>query len=324
MALIATSIYTLDRILRFSRFVFYLPTSTATLTPLPSSNATRVTLSRSMARAAPGSHAFLYIPSIRGLQTHPFTMVSRDPVEFVISARDGFTKDLFKAACEKPGRKVRAGIEGAYGHVPDVTGYERVMLFAGGSGATFAFALAVEWARTSKDVERKESVDFIWSVRTVGKLEPVLTTDCFNGWPLIHQTDQLEGFTAELAILEAHPRISMHVHITKLLEALPEKPVTLSSLDDISEVPIPGDNKDVKISAIARVGNRPLPSYAVPGRPDILSTIHGIANECDASQRIIVAACGPAGLSNDVRDAVKSCTKVDGPSLDLHLEAFGW
>lgn len=182
MALIATSIYTLDRILRFSRFVFYLPSSTATLTPLPSSNATRVTLSRSVARAAPGSHAFLYIPSIRGFQTHPFTMVNRDPVEFVISARDGFTKDLFKAACEKPGRKVRAGIEGAYGHVPDVTGYERVVLFAGGSGATFAFALAVEWAR-KKDVESKESVNFIWSVRTVGKFKTVFTGDCGNVQP---------------------------------------------------------------------------------------------------------------------------------------------
>lgn len=182
MALIATSIYTLDRTLRFSRFLFYLPANTATLTPLTSSNATRVTLSRYMARAAPGSHAFLYIPSIRALQTHPFTMISRDPVEFVISARDGFTKDLFKAACEKPGRKVRAGIEGAYGHVPDVTSYERVVLFAGGSGATFAFALAVEWAR-KKNVESKESLDFVWSIRTIGKLETIITGVYFNGQP---------------------------------------------------------------------------------------------------------------------------------------------
>lgn len=168
MALIATSIYTLDRALRFTRFFYYLPSTYATLTPLPSSNATRVTLSRSMAQASPGSHVFLYIPSIRLLQTHPFTMVNREPVEFVISARDGFTKSLFEAACKKPDMKVRAGIEGAYGSVPDTKGYERVVLFAGGSGATFAFALAVDWAR-KHGVESKARLDFVWSVRTVGK-----------------------------------------------------------------------------------------------------------------------------------------------------------
>jgi predicted ferric reductase len=168
MAIIAASTYTLDKTLRLSRFLHYLPSNTATLTPLHSSNTTRVTLTRSMAHAAPGSHAFLYIPSIRALQTHPFTMISRDPVEFVISARDGFTKNLFEAACEMPGRKVRAGVEGAYGRVPDVTSYDRVVLFAGGSGATFAFALAVEWAR-KQDIESKKCLDFVWSVRTIGK-----------------------------------------------------------------------------------------------------------------------------------------------------------
>jgi predicted ferric reductase len=158
----------LDRALRLSRFLYYLPSNTATLTPLRSSNATRVTLTRSMPRAAPGSHAFLYIPSIRALQTHPFTMISRDPVEFVISGRDGFTKDLFEAACEKPGRKVRAGIEGAYGNVPAIMGYERVVLFAGGSGATFTFALAAEWAK-KQDADSMKSLDFVWSIRTAGK-----------------------------------------------------------------------------------------------------------------------------------------------------------
>lgn len=180
MALIATSLYTLDRAIRFTRFIFYLPSNHATLTPLPSSKSTRVTLSRSMPNAAAGSHAFLYIPSIRAFQTHPFTMVSRNPIEFVISARDGFTNDLFKAACEKPGRKVRAGIEGAYGCVPDVTGYEKVVLFAGGSGATFAFALAVEWAK-KHDVERKGSLELVWSVRTAGKCkDPQLPTMPFS------------------------------------------------------------------------------------------------------------------------------------------------
>ena len=168
MALIATGMYTLNRVIRWSRFLYYIPSNTATLTPLHASNATRVTLSRSMPHAAPGSHAYLYIPSIAVLQSHPFTMVNRDPIEFVVSARTGFTKALFEAACEKPGRIVRAGVEGAYGRVPDVSRYDTVVLMAGGSGATFAFALAIEWARKN-DAESKGRLVFVWSVRTAGE-----------------------------------------------------------------------------------------------------------------------------------------------------------
>jgi predicted ferric reductase len=168
MALIATGMYTLNRVLRWTRFLYFIPSNTATLTPLHASNATRVTLSRSMTHAAPGSHSFLYIPSIAALQSHPFTMINRDPIEFVVSAQAGFTKRLFEAACEKPGRRVRAGVEGAYGCVPDVSRYDTVVLMAGGSGATFAFALAIEWARRN-DAESKGRCVFVWSVRTAGE-----------------------------------------------------------------------------------------------------------------------------------------------------------
>jgi hypothetical protein len=114
----------------------------------------------------------------------------------------------------------------------------------------------------------------------------------------------------------------MHVHITKLSAVLADKPASLISSDD-------DDEKSsvavvVEIPATPTGDNMPLPPYAVPGRPDVHSIIRRIASECEANQQVIVAACGPAGLSNDVRDAVGSCIDVDGPSLNLHLEAFGW
>ena len=113
-------------------------------------------------------------------------MVSRDPIEFVVSAQAGFTKRLFEAACEKPGRKVRAGVEGAYGCVPDVSRYDTVVLMAGGSGATFAFALAVEWARKN-DAESKGRCVFVWSVRTAGELIfPTLKTTRLQDYRASH------------------------------------------------------------------------------------------------------------------------------------------
>lgn len=332
MALIATSIYTLDRALRLSRFFYYLPSNTATLTPLRSSNATRITLTRSVAHAAPGSHAFLYIPSMRAFQSHPFTMVNRDPIEFVVSAREGFTKDLFKAACEKPGRTVMAGVEGAYGNVPDVARYEKVIMFAGGSGATFAFALAVEWAKKG-DIESRGSLDFIWSVRTAGELPTLCTVSrsYLTSW-----AGQVEGFASELAVLESHPRVNLHVHVTRISEVQAEKPAIISEKFEVvdlhKEKPaivsetfevVDLDAEPVKLPTKVTIDQSSLPPYLVPGRPDIHAAVHRAARECEASQRILVAACGPTGLSNSVRDAVKDCTTINGPGLDLHLEAFG-
>lgn len=66
------------------------------------------------------------------------------------------------------------------------------------------------------------------------------------------------------------------------------------------------------------------PSYAVPGRPDVRSTVGRVVSECAPADRVLVAACGPAGLADDVRAAVQECTRVGAPHLKLHLEAFGW
>jgi len=62
----------------------------------------------------------------------------------------------------------------------------------------------------------------------------------------------------------------------------------------------------------------------VLGRPDVHSTVRQAVSEYEPERRVLVAACGPSGLSDDVRNAVRNCTSIDGPGLDLHLEAFGW
>lgn len=173
MACVMIGLWLLDRSLRLSRWIYYAPCNYASLTPLPQ-RATRVTLRRPM-RGAPGSHAFLYIPGVRRFQAHPFTMIAQQPVEFVISARDGFTKALYEAACQKPGRSMRVGIEGPYGALPNVHDFDRVILFAGGSGATFTFAFALEWARKARSATDQRTLEFVWSIRSSGKCQ------CFAG-----------------------------------------------------------------------------------------------------------------------------------------------
>ena len=140
---------------------------------------------------------------------------------------------------------------------------------------------------------------------------------------LTPSTAQLAGFVSELAVLKAHPRVNVRVHMTKMSVTQGEKLASQPPIDIVPQLPSP-KNETVKSVSITDVADATLPPYAVPGRPDVHSTVRRAASECQSNQRVLVAACGPSGLSNDVRNAVRDCTSIGGPSLDLHLEAFGW
>jgi predicted ferric reductase len=169
ITILAGSLWAADRLFRLSRWAYFAFGNYCTLTPL-SNNITKVTLHRSLLAGRPGSHAFVWIPGVRAFEAHPFTMVSNDPVEFLIKARDGFTKDLYRKACDKPGKKFRTTIDGPYGNAPDLDeNYDRLLLVAGGSGVTFTMALALAWARKQQQVSNSSFLDFVWVVRDLGE-----------------------------------------------------------------------------------------------------------------------------------------------------------
>lgn len=60
------------------------------------------------------------------------------------------------------------------------------------------------------------------------------------------------------------------------------------------------------------------------GRPDVVRIIRDIVDKADSSDRVAVAACGPDGLMQITRRTVADCIRVDGPSVELFLEQFGW
>lgn len=166
ITIFTASIWFLDRLFRFSKVSFFSFGNTATITPLPHGG-TRIVLRKSSSRAAAGSHAFLWIPAIRAAETHPFTIVSTKPLEFVIAAYDGFTRDLHAYALQYPGKALKASIDGPYGNVPDFTNFTKVVFIAGGSGASFTFGVAVDLIRKLGD-SKKTAIEFIWTVREQG------------------------------------------------------------------------------------------------------------------------------------------------------------
>lgn len=96
-------------------------------------------------------------------------MVSTDPVEFLIRQYDGYTHDLYKLAHEKPGCVVRCSVDGGYGQVPNFMDFDKIILVAGGSGATFTFAIAISLIRQFAAANVTVSIDFIWTVRYTSK-----------------------------------------------------------------------------------------------------------------------------------------------------------
>lgn len=100
---------------------------------------------------------------------HPFTIVSTNPLELVVSANDGFTKDLLSFASQNPGYKLRASYDGPYGTIPNFIKFDHVVLIAGGSGASFTCGVALDLIRTARTSTTKSIVHFIWVIRERGK-----------------------------------------------------------------------------------------------------------------------------------------------------------
>lgn len=174
------SIWIFDRVIRHIKQIYYSYNTTATLIPL-SGMATKVVLSRKV-HTLPGSHAFLSIPAIRKFQSHPFTISSCNNVEFVIKAQNGFTLDLHKYALKNPNTKVRAFFDGPYGAVPDFRRFNKVVLFAGGSGGAFSFPIAMDIAMHAGKCNVTH-VEFVWVIKDERKYpqsNPPLCFTCYR------------------------------------------------------------------------------------------------------------------------------------------------
>jgi hypothetical protein len=64
----------------------------------------------------------------------------------------------------------------------------------------------------------------------------------------------------------------------------------------------------------------------LPGRPDVESLVKGYVAAAESREKIIVGACGPAGLMDITRRMVADLVSDGGKgaAVDLHLEQFEW
>ncbi|KAK3503495.1 ferric reductase NAD binding domain-containing protein [Neurospora crassa] len=163
IVLLAASMWVLDRLIRITRVLYYALNNEATLYPLPDGG-TKVIFKKTPARAVAGKHCFIWIPAVRKFETHPFTIYKTNSIEFIIKAQEGFTRDLHQHALANPGISVRASLDGPYGTFPDPMDYDKIVLIAGGGGATFTFGLVANILERLHD-EPHKNITFIWTVK---------------------------------------------------------------------------------------------------------------------------------------------------------------
>lgn len=174
MLILIAVMWATDRLVRGSRMLFRSVNNHATLEPLPDGG-TKIIIAKKPMGAVAGKHCFVWIPAIRKFESHPFTIAGTEPMEFVVNARDGFTRDLHEYAAAKPGAKLTASVDGPYGTFPDPITFDKVVLIAGGSGATFTFGLAVNMLERM-DAASTKSIVFIWIVKKHGESD---SNSCF-------------------------------------------------------------------------------------------------------------------------------------------------
>ncbi|UPL02511.1 hypothetical protein LCI18_013445 [Fusarium solani-melongenae] len=308
-------IWVADRIIRGVRLLYNLTNNSATIESLPGGG-TRLILEKQLPGATPGSHCFVWIPAVRMCQTHPFTIVSNSSsgLELVMKSHKGFTNAALEFAQSNAGHRVTASVDGPYGSVPDISRYDKLILIAGGSGATFTFALAANFVRhlETRSIESTQSMSFTWAVK---------------------KTDHLDWFKGHLTALKNHSsHVAVKLHITgqepsssPALTIEKSQRVTSSvvatkehdTMNDNIEANTSGNSSDVSPDAVAF--EEVVYGKMIPG-----NTVLQAMQHLDKNSRAFIAACGPLSLLDAVATTVGSLDVAEVPIIEAHYEKFDW
>jgi hypothetical protein len=127
-----------------------------------------------------------------------------------------------------------------------------------------------------------------------------------------------DWYAKELLELRDHPLVTLHIYST--CSSTPSHPSTPYSYSDSSaDISADGDIEKQPEKVLTR------PSLDLKsGRPDLPSMITTLVRRAGKEERISVSACGPESMMLAVREVVAECITADGPSMELHIEQFGF
>ena len=266
---------------------------------------------------------------------------------FYIKPKSGFTARLARMAASGSANAIPVLFDGPYGGAPtsSLTGYEQVLLIAGGSGAGFLLPLLEDLIQCTCHVDEsirmkvhlvlavRKADEADWFKRAIGDLvhgdvctcnihiSVYITGDAITSLPT---NDKTTGEMKAALSLELNP---------KDVSKPTGKTITNSEEEvcDCDEKPNPATspNKESTTSSLSSPSNdsaetsRIITSYSSSGRPnlpEIISTSIGSHNS------VAIVACGPKSMLFDVQNSAAAGQFREGKEKDvyLHTESFSW
>ena len=256
--------------------------------PLPKSLASRNFIA--------GQHIYLGFPSLpQKLRINPFSIANPHPnadkkLHLVVRAMNGTTAMLANLA--KDPQPVPLLIEGPYGsakYFPDLTStYDRVLLVAGGVGATFTLPIYQDLLSKGKG----SMVKLVWSVKSEADAQ----------WGIEALKEQYEGRLPE----------GFELYVSR-------KPTSIGSRRGKADESIELQEREGLLGEEAS-----LEENVRKGRPNVPAIVDEIfALSHGGEDRVAVLVCGPSGLGASVRKELGRWV-AKGRDVFWHVEEFGW
>lgn len=320
---------------------------------------------RKMMRHVPGSHVYVSIAAstVRGAlatflrPANPFTVASvsskvhmskptQSPVRqatLILRAMSGTTKELARIARTAPAGKVSLDIEGPYGsaqYLPDLSDVEkfpRVLLVAGGVGATFTLPIYKDLLETRGG----KGVKFIWCVRhkqdaewgrkLLGVQAAELGKEPDMGWVWEENTSRGGKMVDPEDMVPVEEGAGIFVTSKTSPEITPDTP----TVNPEARPSMSREGGSIELEEHSNLLQTP-EAFSTPrnprlgyysGRPGFRAVFAGMAPTKgfgEGEAKLAVLVCGPKALARDLRDALGWWVRRSKVDAFWHEEGFGW
>lgn len=279
----------------------------------------------------PGQHVFVRFLALglNGLTSHPLTICSlpdetgkNSKMAFYLRPKQGFTGRLASLAPGSSRSSMPVLFEGPYGGLGPraLTGFDRILLVAGGSGGSFILPLlqnlvrcATVQTRTREVAGNPPEIEVVWAARHQDSIS----------W----FTDALDRFLPR----SSRGSIKVCIHITRSegSSSPSTAPSSHSNTTDpaVMNDPKPYDHRsEASDEKVSRLSND-MVSLRFEGRPSLPTIIDATA-AFPGSVGVVV--CGPSSMNHDVRNATSDVQAriISGAAivseLYLHTENYSY
>ena len=270
---------------------------------------------------SPGQHIYIGFPSLRGkLRTNPFTIaippsqaISSESLKLVVRSLSGTTAMLDQLASSANAHSLLT-VEGPYGaarYFPDLAEkYDRILLVAGGVGATFILPIYEQIIAAATADSR---VKLVWAVRKRGDAEWGLSGADMDGG----ERGRNGGAATEAAV-----KGDISLYLTGADGPEGRQPIYDDDDDGIELQERPPPVLPNKPDKQDQLNSTPDLSIKA-GRPDFQKIVNEVFDDDDRGDSVAVLVCGPKGMGAALRREVGRWVGA-GRDVFWHSEEFGW